>query len=329
MLEVHRSHSPLVSIIIPCYNYDKYIKRCIESALDQAYSNIEVIVIDNGSTDRSLSIIEQFSNEKKIEIMRFSENNPPGKRGSFHIGEAIQKSKGEYISILYADDWYLPDKISKQISFFLNTSSSVGVVYCHGYHYSERSDKLSKWKMQDVNGYVFRDYLLKGDVVIPISPLVKRYCYDIIGLNNIWTGTEYDMLILSQYVDFDFVDDYLVVMTDHDNNDAKNIHSVYKRLKKFHTTALLSDSSLSREGVNINKRISRDYMSFCLHFITMMDMSSGKEAAINAIKLYPLCILNPKSFIAMLLLVMPKTVSKYFLNMFNKLSTNSIRECDW
>ena len=59
---------PLVSIIIPCYNYANYIEKCIDSALSQTYENIEVIVIDNGSTDESLSIIREFENNNKVEF---------------------------------------------------------------------------------------------------------------------------------------------------------------------------------------------------------------------------------------------------------------------
>ncbi|MBT5399512.1 glycosyltransferase family 2 protein, partial [bacterium] len=196
--------------------------KSIESALNQTYGNIEVIVIDNGSTDNSLLEIEKFSNNKKVKILRFKNNNPPGKKGSFHVGDAIEESKGEYISMLYADDWYLPNKIAKQVELFDRTHSSTGVVYCHGYRYFESLNKEIEWKMQSVRGYVFKDYLLNGDVVIPISPLVKRYCYDVIGVKNIWTGTEYDILMMSQFFDFDFVDEHLVVMRDHNNNDAKN-----------------------------------------------------------------------------------------------------------
>ena len=108
---------PLVSIIIPCYNYANYIKKCIDSALSQTYDNIEVIVIDNGSTDESLSIIREFSNNNKVRIFEFNKNIPPGKKGSV-VGYAINKSKGDYISILYADDWYLPNKIEKQVNLF-------------------------------------------------------------------------------------------------------------------------------------------------------------------------------------------------------------------
>ena len=103
--------APLVSIIIPCYNYGQYIKKCIQSAIDQTYENIEVIVVDNGSTDNSLEEINLFSKNKRVKIIKFKENVPPGCKEKSAVGIAIKESSGDYISILYADDWYLPNTI--------------------------------------------------------------------------------------------------------------------------------------------------------------------------------------------------------------------------
>jgi|LWDU01.1.fsa_nt_gi alpha-1,3-rhamnosyltransferase len=321
--------TPLVSIIIPCYNYGQYIEKCIQSALDQTYDRIEVIVVDNGSIDNSLEKINLFSNNKKVKIIELKENIPPGTEGKSAVGIAIKNSSGGYISILYADDWYLKSKIKKQIDLFNKLPSSVGVVYCHGYRYIESVGELTRWKMQSVSGYIFKDYLKKGDVVIPISPLVKRYCYEIIGLDNMYTGSEYDFLVMSQYVDFNFVDDYLVVMRDHENNDAKNVHSVYKRVQDFHTKVLLSDNAKSRGGRLVNKRVSRDYLSFGLKFITMLDMDNAKKSIIESIKIYPLYLLNLKVLISLILIFIPISMSEYILIKFNKISIGHKNDCNW
>jgi hypothetical protein len=183
--------------------------------------------------------------------------------------------------------------------------------------------------MQSVNGYVFKSYLLNGDVAIPISPLIKRYCYDIIGLKNVYTGSEYDFLVMSQYVDFDFVDDYLVVMREHKMNDAKNLYSVYKRVVMFHEEVLLSGGAISRAGSLVNKRVARDYISFGLKFLTVSDMKNGKKAIFDAIKLYPSYLFFPKNLVAITLLFIPDTMSKYLLNKFGKLSHLPPNECNW
>ena len=327
---MHKDNSrPLVSIIIPCYNYAQYIEQCIHSALDQTYENIEVVVVDNGSTDNSLKKINTFSDDTRVKIIQLNANIPPGTETKSAVGLAINRSNGEYISILYADDWYLKDKIEKQIDLFNKVSNSVGVVYCHGYRYLEEIKTKYKWRSQSVRGYVFRDYLLRGDVVIPISPLVKRYCYDIIGLNNPWTGSEYDFLVMSQYVDFDYVNEYLVVMRAHDKNDAKNVLSVYKRVKRFHNQALLTSNAKSREGSLVNKRVARDYFSFGLKFITMMDKKNGGKAIFDAITIYPLYLFFPKHLIAIILLLLPNYISKYLLVKFGKLSSDSLNNCNW
>ena len=307
-------HTPLVSILIPCYNYGQYIEKCIQSTLDQTYENIEVIVVDNGSTDDSLEKINLFSNNKKIKIIKIKENIPPVTDGVSAIGIAIEESKGSYISILYADDWYLPEKIEKQVSLFNIMPNSVGVVYCHGYYYIEESKTKVEHKRQSVRGYVFKDYLTKGDIAMPISPLVKRYCYDIIGFDNIWTGSEYDFLLMSQYVDFDFVDEYLVVMRMHNNNFSKDILFSYNMVRRFHSSALLNPNTILRGGRTlINKRMARDFISFGLGLIVIMDKNNGRLALMRAIRIYPIFIFKPKVLMSLLLSFLPMPVLRYVL----------------
>ena len=149
--------------------------------------------------------------------------------------------------------------------------------------------------------------------MIPISPLVKRYCYDIIGLNNPWTGSEYDFLVMSQYVDFDFVDKNLVVMRMHDKNDAKNVHSVYRRVKRYHEMALLNKNTLLRGGQLVNKRIAKDLFEYGLTFITMKDINTAREAIFGAIKIYPKFLFRPKVIASLVAIGIPIFLLEYLL----------------
>ncbi|VVB71973.1 Glycosyltransferase AglE [uncultured archaeon] len=107
--------SPLVSIITPTYNHEKFIGQCLESVLSQTYPHWEQIVIDDGSSDRTGEIISQY-NDKRIKYMR-QEN-----KGIWRLGEtynkALQLSKGDYIAILEGDDFWPPDKLEIQIKAF-------------------------------------------------------------------------------------------------------------------------------------------------------------------------------------------------------------------
>lgn len=97
---------PLVTIIIPVYNVEKYIEECINSILEQTYSNIEIIAIDDGSTDNSLKILKQYSSDK-LYIYKHDKNK--GQAAARNLG--IEVSNGEYILFVDSDDLIRKDAV--------------------------------------------------------------------------------------------------------------------------------------------------------------------------------------------------------------------------
>jgi len=106
---------PLVSIITPTYNHEKFIGQCIESVLSQTYTNWEQIIIDDGSSDRTQEIISQYV-DKRIRYFR-QENKGIWKLAELY-NNALQLSKGEYIAILEGDDFWPPNKLELQMNVF-------------------------------------------------------------------------------------------------------------------------------------------------------------------------------------------------------------------
>ena len=101
---------PKVSILIPCYNAEKWVAQAITSALEQTYSNKEVIVVDDGSTDNSLEIIKSFGDQIYWETQA-------NQGGNVTRNRLLELSTGEWLQYLDADDYLLPEKIEQQINF--------------------------------------------------------------------------------------------------------------------------------------------------------------------------------------------------------------------
>lgn len=112
---------PKVSILIPCYNADRWVAQAIQSALDQTYLNKEVIVVDDGSSDRSLEIIEGFG-----ELIHWETQSNQG--GNATRNRLLDLSTGEWIQYLDADDYLLLAKVEQQIEF-LSQYPQADVIY--------------------------------------------------------------------------------------------------------------------------------------------------------------------------------------------------------
>ena len=130
---------PKVSIIIPVYNGANYMREAIDSALNQTYKNIEVIVVNDGSTDNGET--EAIALEYGERIRYFKKRNG-GVSSALNYG--ISKMTGEYFSWLSHDDVYSPEKIRHQIESLALTDKKDAVALCAHYFIDERSQRLSK-----------------------------------------------------------------------------------------------------------------------------------------------------------------------------------------
>ena len=104
----------LVTIIVPVYNREKYIKETVQSILNQTYTNYEVIFVDDASADSSTSILEEYTkNNAKFTLIKLRRNMGV----SFARNIGIRKASGRYIAFLDSDDLWLPHRLEEQIKF--------------------------------------------------------------------------------------------------------------------------------------------------------------------------------------------------------------------
>lgn len=115
-------NSPLVSYLISAYNEEGYIEACIESCLKQTYRNIEIILINDGSTDSTSEIINQnYQKNPRVKIIELEKNS--GKVNGFNL--AFEASKGEYIALMGADDICYPSRIEKSLKHLIENHGMV------------------------------------------------------------------------------------------------------------------------------------------------------------------------------------------------------------
>ncbi|MGH1392433.1 MAG: glycosyltransferase family 2 protein [Trichormus sp.] len=163
-----------VSIIIPCFNAEKWLAEAIDSCLQQTYSHLEIIVIDDGSTDNSLEIIKSYGD--KI-IWR----SYPNKGGNYARNRGFDLSQGEYIQYLDADDYILPEKIEQQVNCLEATGADV--VYSdwrHQHHLSDGSIFLDKIEISEAKTDILAALLANWWVALA-SLMYKRSAVQKIG----------------------------------------------------------------------------------------------------------------------------------------------------
>lgn len=179
MSEQSRDKGPIavkfVSIIMNCYNGEKYLREALDSVLAQTYSNWELIFWDNQSTDRSAEIFKSYDDP----CLKYH-YAPTHTRLYEARNYAIEKASGEFLAFLDVDDWWEPEKLALQVPLF--EDEQVGLV-CSNYwiiNESRRTKSLFR-KKRFPNGWVLNDFLDNYPVGL-LTLMVRRSAFD--GLNG-------------------------------------------------------------------------------------------------------------------------------------------------
>lgn len=160
-----------VSVVIPTYNREKEIMKCLESVINQTYPPYEVIVVDDGSSDNTIQKIEEL-NCSKVRILR---QNHRGAQAARNYG--IKEAKGNYIAFLDSDDERLLDKLEKQIPYLRGRKNIV--VYCDCYEVNRRKGQVRSRIAQGGNGNVYKEMLMNSGPMLQGMICSKKALMDI------------------------------------------------------------------------------------------------------------------------------------------------------
>lgn len=190
------SKKPLISVIIPTYNVEFYVEEALKSVLAQTYTNLEIIAVDNGSTDRTRDVLQPYIDKNKVVYIRQDNRGLAGARNT-----GIRSSRGEYIAFLDADDIFLPEKLERQVAY-LETHPQCGVCYCGIWHfYDEKPDDLFKLDYAYYSGVDVLPNLLRKNFVNPLSVVIRRSEVERVGFfdESYWHGEDWEYWVRLAY----------------------------------------------------------------------------------------------------------------------------------
>ena len=270
-----------ISVIIPNYNYARYLDQAIQSVLKQTYSNLELIVVNNGSTDNSLKVLEKYANE----IILIDQSNL-GQSGARNSG--LSRAQGELIAFLDADDFWEPNKLESQNQL---VNDSTQLVYCGIMHFKDPGNGNEQILLPKYRGDCSKYFIdLPGASIVLSGESTALFSRDLLekvgsfdaGLNST-AGWDF-FRRCSRFTNFDFVNQPLVNYRLHSSNMSKSNSKVIQDMRLAYFK-LFSDNDWlvpKEKEIEINRKLEWSYVKTHLKSFNM------KLAFLSGIKLLKL-----------------------------------------
>ena len=101
----------MISVIVPVYNVEAYLRKCLDSVVNQTYENLEILIVDDGSTDQSGKICDEYQSDRRVKVYHTDNHGLSAARN-----HALDRATGDYIAFLDSDDWFEPDLLKHLVS---------------------------------------------------------------------------------------------------------------------------------------------------------------------------------------------------------------------
>ena len=308
---------PRVSVIIPAYNRAHLIGETLESVLNQTFKDLEVIIVDDGSTDDTKSVVSRYNGP--IKYIYQSNQGLPGARNT-----GISAANGEYIAFTDSDDLWISDKLQRQVDL-LDAEPQVGMVYC-GYQFVGASCEYLPlpeiYRLHPLQrGCILRD-LFRFDFIPSTTVMVRRRCLDETGpfdttLNL--ASEDWDLwLRFAKRYEISYVDKTLALIRVHDGNWASErvavgtVQVILKHLSSEDTRAALG---------NEWKPVYRDrYIAVANYYYNSGEMKKARKFYLKALKVDSSSFLDSRVHFLILKSLMGKRVITTARNTRNALS---------
>lgn len=301
---------PKVSVIIPTYNRAAFIEKTVQSVLDQTYKDFEIIVVDDGSTDNTKDVLEQFGAKIKLLEQKNSERAVARNNG-------VKNSSGEYIAFLDSDDLWFPDKLKKQVEV-LDNKQDVILVYGQCLRINSNTEKIKNAKRQreGYSGFIFENLLMRNLVVSP-TPLIRRdYFEETTGFTTKYIpyeDWEY-WLRFSLLGKFHFIKDPLAYYRIHPEQSVQL--AAAEKIEEA-TTLLLEDSFKLKDIPEKIKRKSLGLanLRFCFWYLLADKTEKAKEKLNKAREQYPNFLFDPRWYGLKLVSIFPELKGKWVFDL--------------
>lgn len=239
----------LVSVIIPTYNREKTLERAVNSVLSQTFKNFEVIIVDDNSTDNTMSLISRYeNNDFRIRYLQHHKNL--GAQAARNTG--IKEAKGKWIAFLDSDDEWLPEKLEKNLECAY--SQNVPVVHSECYKKYEDDNSLKLFGVPKLFGNVYPKLLSSPGPVFP-ALLVRKECFEHINYldEKIVSYQEWDTSIrLAELYPFAFIEEPLFIYHYHAGDtiskDMRRDVDGWRQIVEKHRNEILSHAGRNALG---------------------------------------------------------------------------------
>jgi len=214
--------NPLVTVITPAFNRAEYITEAVESVLSQSYPHVQLVVVDDGSSDGTFEILQKFEAEQKLELLSHANRQNKGQSSALNLG--LRAAKGEYIVILDSDDYLHKDKIRDQVAY-LETHPEFGMVYGQAMAVSENGQHLfplppdNHQETGDPN-----DLLLDCYMALPGGAMVRSKVFQQAGFfeERFRAGQDHDMILrIAEIAPYKFLKGIVFFYRKHEESISK------------------------------------------------------------------------------------------------------------